>query len=149
MKETIKNWFETPYKKYNSIAGIGAIFVIVAIIILIANVKTDIDLPSWFMMFMLFLAFAGVVIFIFAAILGFRASYKEEAFYDEREKKYIGKASYYSIFITIVLSTILIYIIDFLKFELTNRTLIMIPITILCVSGAFLFWYFKRKGDVK
>ena len=73
--------------------------------------------------------------------------HKGEA-YDEREKKYLGKASFYSIIITVILSIIVIYIIDYLEYELANRTLVMIPITILCVSASLFFWYFKIKGDV-
>jgi hypothetical protein len=144
----MKNWFDEPYRRYNNIAKIAIIFVIIAIIVLFANLQSNIDLPSWLIIFIVFLAFAGVILFIFAAIQGFRLMYKGKA-YDEREKKILGRATFYGMIITIVLSILLSYLIDYLGYELTVRTLIMIPIAILCASSGILYWYFNKKGDVK
>jgi hypothetical protein len=54
--------------------------------------------------------------------------------YNENERRLLGRASFYGVIITMILSIVSIYVINYLGYELTTRTLIMIPITILAVS---------------
>lgn len=67
--------------------------------------------------------------------------------YNEKERRLLGRASFYGVIITMVISIVSIYVIDYLEYELTTRTLIMIPITILAVTISIFFQYFKRKKN--
>jgi len=140
--------YET-YQNYKILTYVAISLLLLTVAILVIPIQTGVNIPSNIFGPLAVISFlSSLTIFIFIWIQLARIRLKGKQIFDEREKKIRNKAVYYGMLVTIVLSTILIYVIDFLKYELTTKTLIMIPITILVLSAGFFIWYFKRKGDV-
>ncbi|UCH72395.1 MAG: hypothetical protein JSW62_02275 [Thermoplasmatales archaeon] len=147
MKENVKKWFDTPYDKYENIARIGITILIIGVVILVLSARADIDLPSWVSMIIVLIPITGMIVTLYAMFNGLRLIKQGKA-YDEREKKLLGRAAFYGMLITIIVSPLIIYVTDYLEIELSNRTIILIPICILSISTSILFYYYKKKGDV-
>ena len=139
--------YET-YRKYKILGYFAVSLLLFATALFVVPFQLNIDIPSNIVGPLAVISYLGsLAIFIFIWIQLARFRLKGRHMYDERERKIRNNAVYYGMLITIVLSTILIYVIDFFDYDLDNKTLIMIPITILAVSASFFFLYFKRKGE--
>lgn len=126
----------------------GIFLMLSGVLISLLYVSSDINLPMPISgMYVFFSMIAGLAICIFCYIQYARFYFKGYKMYTEKERRLLGKASFYGVIITMVLSIVSIYIIDYLEYELTTRTLIMIPITILAVTISIFFQYFKRKKN--
>lgn len=134
------------YRRYNLLFMSGIFLMLSGVLISVLYVSSDINFPMPISgMYVVFSMLGGLVICIFCYIQYARFYLKGYRRYNETERRLLGKASFYGVIITMILSIVSIYVIDYLQYELTTRTLIMIPITILAVSISVFFQYFKRK----
>lgn len=141
-----KKWFDTPYKTYENIFKIGILLIIISIVSAVVSVQIPFDISSWISISIVVCGFIGVILCVYSGIKGMKILYNGKA-YDNKEKQLLGKAALFAMVITIILSIILVYIIDYLEYDFSTRTMIIIPVTLLTVCTSLFFSYFKKTND--
>ncbi len=151
-KEVKKNdgkSFDKIFINYDTIFKIGIFIIIISIATSVISVQENINLPDWISLIIFVLAWIGLGLFIFAGIQQWRLILKGKTKFDKKLKKNMSKAALYAVFITIILSFIILAALDLLDIELIPQRMFRIPILILILSYVVLLMYFQKFNILK
>jgi len=135
-------------KKFENIFKMGIILIIICITLSVVSLQEILFFPDWIFFLIFMIGIFGLFLCIIAGIIGWRQYYLGEEL-DERQKKIMGRAAFYSMFITIIFSIITINLLNYYYEELSIKQLITLPILILILSYMIIFYILRKKGDIK
>ncbi len=153
MKKEVKkndgNSFDKIFINYDTIFKISIFIIIISIAASVISVQENINLPDWISLIIFVLAWIGLCLFIYAGIQQWKLILKGKTKFNKKLKKNMSKAALYAVFITIILSFIILAALDLLDIELIPQRMFRIPILILMISYVVLFMYFQKFDILK